>query len=177
MVVLNWPTWVKERYEQGSQVFTTKSAQLLLKTSPKLALSCSNQRQQWKRVAQFWGKTMNLATLAQRHMDINTEDIKQVNMHLCIVWSAAEASEIIRGKYKARMWENDVKLKDVNLLWYESSCFAFIESCHCNYYEFWHITVLLLTTFRNSLDNFRYIRSLKWLPWAQNRDEYWSRVT
>ncbi len=75
-MVLNWTACAKERYEQGFQVFTTKSTQLLLKTSPKnkyrisgVASTHEVEKQPTatvEKVAEFHGETVDLAALAQR---------------------------------------------------------------------------------------------------------------
>ncbi len=47
-------------------------------------------------------------------------------------------------------------------------------NCHCNTYEFWHITLPPIT-FRYCLDNLGYVKSLKCLPSTRNYDECRSR--
>ncbi len=78
----------KRTLRTGFPDFHNKIRELFLKTSPKLAQSCSRgkycirgvalthevEKQPMAKVAQFRWETVDLATL--RHTEVNTEDIK-----------------------------------------------------------------------------------------------------
>ncbi len=116
---MNWPACAKERYKQGFQIFTTKSAQLLLKTNPKLAQSRSGgkyhvsevmsthevEKQRAatvEKVAQFRRKTRALS-YGSKHGGHKVSDYVFIYSVICCIIQRNYAQAI--WKIKTRMWQ------------------------------------------------------------------------